>query len=77
MQKQQGGHIVNISSLLGRYPLSGSSAYSASKYAVAGLSDALHAFYNIASRSLPQPGWKHHRPPDGRLAPLWSAMGAL
>ncbi len=41
MQKQQGGHIVNISSLLGRYPLGGTSAYCTSKYAIAGLSGTL------------------------------------
>ncbi len=41
MQKRQQGRIVNISSLGGKYPYPGSSAYSATKYAVAGLSNAL------------------------------------
>lgn len=41
MQQQGRGHIVTISSLGGKYPFPGSSGYSASKYAVAGLSNAL------------------------------------
>lgn len=41
MQKQQSGHIVNMSSLLGRFPIPGAGAYSASKFAVAGLTAAL------------------------------------
>jgi len=41
MRKQGNGHIVNISSLGGKYPFPGSTGYSASKFAVAGLSSAL------------------------------------
>ncbi len=41
MQKQQSGHIVNMSSLLGRFPLPGTGAYCASKFAVAGLTAAI------------------------------------
>lgn len=41
MRQGGGGQIVNISSLGGKYPFPGSAAYSASKYAVAGLSNAL------------------------------------
>ncbi len=41
MQKQGGGHITVISSLLGKYAFPGSSGYSASKFALAGLSKAL------------------------------------
>lgn len=40
--KAQGrGHIVNISSISGRVPLPGGSAYAASKYAVTGFSESL------------------------------------
>ena len=35
------GHIVNISSISGRLPLAGGSAYAASKYAVTGFSESL------------------------------------
>lgn len=41
MRSQGGGHIVTLSSLAGKYPIPGSSAYSASKFAVAGMSNAL------------------------------------
>ena len=41
MQKQQSGHIVNMSSLLGRFPMPGTGAYCASKFAVAGLTAAI------------------------------------
>jgi len=41
MQKQQSGHLVNMSSLLGRFPMPGTGAYCASKFAVAGLTAAL------------------------------------
>lgn len=41
MQKRQSGYIVTLSSLAGKFPFPGSSAYSATKYAVAGLSNAL------------------------------------
>jgi len=41
MQRQESGHIVNISSLAGRKSFPGASGYSASKYAVNGFSDAL------------------------------------
>jgi len=41
MRQQQKGSIVNLSSLAGRFPVPGSSDYSASKYAIAGLSNAL------------------------------------
>lgn len=41
MQKQGSGHITVMSSLLGKYAFPGSSGYSASKFALAGLSKAL------------------------------------
>lgn len=41
MQKQQAGHIINVSSISGRVPLPGGSAYAASKYAVTGLSESM------------------------------------
>lgn len=41
MQKQQSGHIVNMSSLLGRFPMPGTGAYCASKFAVAGFTAAI------------------------------------
>ena len=41
MRQQQNGRIVNLSSLAGKYPVPGSSDYSTSKYAIAGLSNAL------------------------------------
>ncbi len=41
MQQQGSGHIINLSSLLGKFVMPGSSAYSASKFALAGLSKAL------------------------------------
>lgn len=41
MQQQGSGHIINLSSLLGKFVMPGSSAYSASKFAIAGLSKAL------------------------------------
>jgi 3-dehydrosphinganine reductase len=41
MLKRGSGHIVNISSLVGRHGLYGYSAYSPSKFAVGGLSDTL------------------------------------
>ncbi|MGM0652620.1 MAG: SDR family NAD(P)-dependent oxidoreductase [Bacillota bacterium] len=41
MQKQQSGHIVNMSSLLGRFPMPGTGAYCASKFAVTGFSAAI------------------------------------
>ncbi len=41
MQKQQSGHIVNMSSLLGRFPMPGTGAYCASKFAIAGLTAAI------------------------------------
>jgi 3-oxoacyl-[acyl-carrier protein] reductase len=36
-----GGHIVNVSSISGRLPLAGGSAYAATKYAVTGFSESL------------------------------------
>ncbi len=39
--KKQGGHIVNVSSLLGLMGLTGYSTYSPSKYAITGLSECL------------------------------------
>ena len=38
---QQSGHIINISSVSGRVPLPGGSAYAATKYAVTGFSESL------------------------------------
>lgn len=41
LKRQQSGHIINISSISGRLPLPGGSAYAASKYAVTGFSESL------------------------------------
>lgn len=41
MQAQGSGHIINISSISGRVPLPGGSAYAASKFAVTGFSQSL------------------------------------
>jgi NADP-dependent 3-hydroxy acid dehydrogenase YdfG len=41
MRKQQSGHIINISSISGRLPLPGGSAYAASKFAITGFSESL------------------------------------
>jgi uncharacterized protein len=39
---KSGGHVVNVASLAGRYALPGAAAYTASKHAVVGLSEALY-----------------------------------
>jgi NADP-dependent 3-hydroxy acid dehydrogenase YdfG len=39
--EQKSGHIVNVSSISGYYPLKGGSAYAATKYAVTGFSESL------------------------------------
>ncbi|OVE80280.1 hypothetical protein BVY02_00660 [bacterium J17] len=41
MREQGSGHIINVSSISGRLPLKGGSAYAASKYAVTGFSESL------------------------------------
>lgn len=41
MRERGSGHIVTLSSLGGKYPYPGSSGYSATKFAIAGLSNAL------------------------------------
>jgi len=41
MKAQNRGHIINISSISGRVPLAGGSAYAATKYAVTGFSESL------------------------------------
>ena len=41
LRTQQSGHIFNVSSISGRLPLAGGSAYAASKYAVTGFSESL------------------------------------
>lgn len=41
LKKQQHGHIINISSISGKVPLPGGSAYAASKYAVTGFSQSM------------------------------------
>ena len=41
MQQQQSGHIVNVSSVSGKWPLPGGSGYAATKYAVTGFSESL------------------------------------
>jgi NADP-dependent 3-hydroxy acid dehydrogenase YdfG len=41
MRAQQSGHIINISSISGKVPLAGGSAYAATKYAVTGFSQSL------------------------------------
>ncbi len=41
LRKQNSGHIINISSMMGYMSYSGNGSYSASKYAVIGLSEAL------------------------------------
>ncbi|RKR89078.1 short-subunit dehydrogenase [Micromonospora pisi] len=43
MRRQRAGHIVNISSLLGIIGLHGYGVYGSTKFAVEGLTDALHA----------------------------------
>lgn len=45
MQKQQFGHVINISSGAGTNGIAEMTAYSASKHAVAGISDSLHKEY--------------------------------
>ncbi len=42
MRRQGGGHIVNVSSISGRMALPGLGAYATSKFALEGLSEALH-----------------------------------
>ncbi|SRR6266542_4628829 len=44
------GHIVNVASLAGRFPVPGSSLYSSAKHAVVAFSEALH--YEVAPRGL-------------------------
>ncbi len=41
MREQQSGHIVNVSSVAGRYSFAGASVYNATKWGVIGFSDAL------------------------------------
>lgn len=41
MKEQQHGHIINVSSISGKVPLPGGSAYAASKFAVTGFSQSL------------------------------------
>ncbi|MEM7164362.1 MAG: SDR family NAD(P)-dependent oxidoreductase [Planctomycetota bacterium] len=41
LRAQRSGHIINVSSISGRVPLPGGSAYAASKYAVTGLSESM------------------------------------
>ena len=41
LQERRKGHIINISSISGRLPLAGGSAYAATKYAVTGFSESL------------------------------------
>jgi 3-oxoacyl-[acyl-carrier protein] reductase len=41
LKARGGGHIVNVSSVSGRLPLAGGSAYAATKHAVTGLSESL------------------------------------
>jgi NAD(P)-dependent dehydrogenase (short-subunit alcohol dehydrogenase family) len=43
MREQKSGHIINISSIAGSMGMAGRSAYSASKFALAGLSESLAA----------------------------------
>jgi 3-oxoacyl-[acyl-carrier protein] reductase len=40
-QAQQAGHIINVSSISGKMPLAGGSAYAATKFAVAGFSQSI------------------------------------
>jgi uncharacterized protein len=44
------GHVVNVASLAGRYALPGAAAYTASKHAVVGLSEAL--YHELAPRGV-------------------------
>ncbi len=50
MKNQQSGHIINISSISGYYPLPGGSGYAASKYAVTGFSESL--FHEVRDHNI-------------------------
>ena len=41
MRKQRKGTVINVSSIVGKFPFAGSGAYASSKYAVEGITDAL------------------------------------
>jgi NAD(P)-dependent dehydrogenase (short-subunit alcohol dehydrogenase family) len=69
MRERHNGRIINISSVLGRFSLPGLGAYSASKYALEALSDALRielAPYGV-SVVLIEPAWVATNIADGSL----------
>ena len=41
MRKQRSGTVINVSSIVGKFPFAGSGVYASSKYAVEGITDAL------------------------------------
>lgn len=76
--KQGRGRIVNISSASGKFALSVTSGYSASKYAITGLSESLHRQYlgTGIGVSCIHPGsaktdfWDESRTPEASIPPL-------
>ncbi len=50
MKEQQSGHILNISSISGKVPLPGGSAYAATKFAVTGFSQSL--FHEVREHNI-------------------------
>jgi 3-oxoacyl-[acyl-carrier protein] reductase len=72
-----GGYIINISSLAGRNPIAGGTAYNASKFGVNGLSEAMmldHRYDNVRVTYI-MPGsvdtgfGGHNEPSDWKIAP--------
>ena len=78
MVKQKRGRIVNISSASGKFALSVTSGYSASKFAITGLSESLHRQYLgtgigvscIHPGSVKTDFWNESRTPKATIPPL-------
>lgn len=78
MAKQKRGRIVNISSASGKFALSVTSGYSASKFAITGLSESLHRQYLgtgigiscIHPGSVKTDFWNEARTPKATIPPL-------